>query len=38
MEIVRRISGFPQILDVAISEPSLDEIYASFLHGKDKAA
>ena len=38
METIRRVSGIPQILDVAIAEPSLDEIYASFLHGKDKAA
>ena len=38
MEIIRRISGIPQVLDLAISEPSLDEIYASFLRGKDQAA
>jgi hypothetical protein len=38
MEIIRKLAGFPQVLDVAVSEPSLDEIYASFLHGKDKAA
>ena len=35
MEVIRKIAGFPQILDVAITEPSLDEIYASFLRGKD---
>ena len=38
MDVLRKIAGFPQVLDVAITEPSLDEIYASFLHGKEKAA
>ncbi len=38
MAIIRKIAEFPQVLDVAIAEPSLDEIYASFLRGKEKAA
>ena len=35
MEVLRRIAGLSQILDISIAEPSLDEIYASFLRGKD---
>jgi len=38
MEVIRKIAGLPQVLDVAVAEPSLDEIYASFLGSKDKAA
>jgi Cu-processing system ATP-binding protein len=37
MEALRRIAGIPQILDVSVAEPTLDEIYASFLRGKDGA-
>jgi hypothetical protein len=36
MEILRRIAGMPQILDLAIVEPTLDEIYASFLSAKGR--
>jgi Cu-processing system ATP-binding protein len=36
MEIVRRIARIPQILDLAIIEPTLDEIYASFLSEKGR--
>jgi Cu-processing system ATP-binding protein len=38
MEALRRIAGIPQILDVSVVEPTLDDIYASFLRGKDGAS
>jgi len=38
MEALRRIGGIPQILDVSVVEPTLDDIYASFLRGKDGAS
>lgn len=38
MEVIRKIAGLPQVFDVAVAEPSLDEIYASFLDSKGKAA
>ena len=38
MEVIRKVSGMPQVIDVTVSEPTLDEIYASFLHRKDEAA
>lgn len=36
MAALRRIAQMPQVLDVAVIEPTLDEIYASFLSGKDR--
>ena len=47
MELMRRIAYFPQVLDVSVQQPSLDDIYAAFLmerrqerkdRNKDKAA
>lgn len=36
MEALRRIAGMPHVLDVTVVEPTLDEIYASFLSRKDR--
>jgi Cu-processing system ATP-binding protein len=36
MGTLRRIAQMPQVLDVAVIEPTLDQIYASFLSGKDR--
>lgn len=34
LELVRRIAGMPQVTDISIVEPTLDQIYAHFLNGE----
>jgi Cu-processing system ATP-binding protein len=36
MEVLRKLAQMPQITDLAVIEPTLDEIYASFLSGKER--
>jgi Cu-processing system ATP-binding protein len=38
LELVRRIAAMPQVTDISIVEPSLDQIYAHFLNGEGSRA
>jgi len=35
VELLRRVAGLPDVTDISIAEPTLDQIYAHFLQGKE---
>jgi len=35
IELLRRITATPEVTDISIAEPTLDQIYAHFLNGKE---
>ena len=35
LELLRRVSWMPHVTDITIAEPTLDQIYAHFLEGRD---
>lgn len=35
IEVLRHVSSLPQVLDIVVTEPTLDQIYAHFLGSKD---
>jgi len=38
LELVRRVTAMPQVTDISIVEPTLDQIYAHFLNGQGSRA
>lgn len=38
LELVRRVASLPQVTDISIVEPSLDQIYAHFLNDRENRA
>jgi len=38
LELVRRVAAMPQVTDISIVEPTLDQIYAHFLNGQGSRA
>ena len=35
IEVLRHVSSLPQVVDIVVTEPTLDQIYAHFLGSKD---
>ena len=35
IELLRRVAAMPEVTDISIAEPTLDQIYAHFLNGKE---